>query len=380
MSGLPLEGIRILESAHQYPGPYCSLLLNGLGAEVLKLEHPSKGDPARQRPAFFQSLNCNKRSLSLDLKTLQGKVILHRLIADYDVFTEGFRPGVAKRLAMDYPTLRELNPGLIYCSITGYGQTGPASGLPGHDLNYLARSGMLNCLRDKDGDFIWPDVALGDLSAGMFAALGICAALVQRQRTGRGAYLDVAMLDSLLSLMTASLATFLETGSPRKERDPGYGIFTTSDGKDLVLGIAHEDWFWDRLAVLCGLVELKGMPALERRARKDELVAKLKQVIGQKPLAHWLAALEKADVPASTVQSMGQVLQDPQIKARGMIHETTLPGGEAMTRTGFPLKMPGGDAREASPPPEIGEHSGQVLAEMGYSPAEIAALRESGVI
>jgi crotonobetainyl-CoA:carnitine CoA-transferase CaiB-like acyl-CoA transferase len=164
---LPLEGIRVLESAHQYPGPYCGMLLADMGAEVIKVERPDGGDPARQFSLFFQSINRNKKSVTLDFKVPAAREILYRLAAQADVFTEGFRPGVASRLGLDYPTLEKVNPRLIYCSISGYGQAGPYRDRPGHDLNYQAATGMLGSFKDREGNLVTPGVAIGDLSSGM---------------------------------------------------------------------------------------------------------------------------------------------------------------------------------------------------------------------
>lgn len=179
-----------------------------LGAEIIKVEQPKVGDPARRNPGFFRGLNRNKMSITLDLKKPSAKEIMMRLIKKADVFTEGFRPGVVKRLGLDYETFNKINPRLIYCSISGYGQDGPYRDLPGHDLNYMAMAGMLDSIRDDQGNHIPPGIAIGDLSSGMFAAIGIMAALMARKRTGKGQYVDVSMFDGLLSWMTIRFGFF----------------------------------------------------------------------------------------------------------------------------------------------------------------------------
>ncbi len=376
----PLEGIRILDSAHQYPGPYCSMLLADLGAEVLKVERPGIGDPARQLPHFFQSINRNKMSLTLDLKAQAGREIFCRLVERYDVFTEGFRPEVAGRLSIDYETLRKVNPRLVYCSISGYGQEGPYRDLPGHDLNYQAMAGMLQCFRDREGNFIEPGVAIGDLSSGMFAALGILAALMGREKTGQGQYIDVSMFDGLLSWMSTYFGVFFGTGQFDRDRDPGYGIFQAQDGKAFTLGIAHEDWFWDRLCSAIGLDEYRSIQAMERRKRRIELVEKLQMVFSQKPREEWINILVGADVPVSPVQTPEQVVEDPHVHFREMIQEISLSSGVGIKQVGFPIKLSRMPQKIRIPPPELGEHTEEILEWAGYQKDEIGRFKKEGVI
>jgi crotonobetainyl-CoA:carnitine CoA-transferase CaiB-like acyl-CoA transferase len=376
-----LEDITVLEMALQYPGPYCSMLLSGLGADVIKVERPGIGDAARHRPAFFNPINRGKRSLTLDLKQAAGKDILYRLIKDCDVVTEGFRPGVASRLGIDYPTLSGLNPRLIYCSITGYGQSGPYSDLPGHDLNYMALSGMLQYLQDAQGRPILPGVAIADLSAGMFAAIGILAALNERSRTGRGRHVDVSMIDGLLSWMGTNLSLYAATGETQKQRDPGYGLFTTADGKLLALGIAHEDWFWDRLCKALRLSGLSGIPVMERALRRPELIQPLQEVFLHKSRSEWLDLLKAADVPATPVQDPADVLDDPHVKARGMAEVVTDPQGDRSVRVGFPVKFsPDEQVSPSADVPGLGEHTSDVLQSLGYAGVDIERFRSAGVI
>jgi len=376
-----LEGITVLEMALQYPGPYCSMLLSGLGAKVIKVERPDIGDPARRQPAFFNPINRGKRSLTLDLKQTASKDILYRLIKDCDVVTEGFRPGVASRLGIDYPTLGQINPHLIYCSITGFGQNGPYSDLPGHDLNYMALSGMLRYLQDAQGQPILPGVAIADLSAGMFAAIGILAALNQRHCTGKGCHVDVSMMDGLLSWMGTNLSIYANTGKTQKQRDSGYGLFTTADGKLLALGIAHEDWFWDRLCKALGLTDLSGIPVLERALRRQELIQPLQNVFLHKTRSEWLDLLKVADVPVTPVHDPCDVLDDPHVKSRGMAEILTDSQGSRSVRVGFPVKFsPVEQASPSADVPGLGEHTIDILETLGYLDDEIKRLRSSSVI
>ena len=377
---LPLEGIRVISSAHQYPGPYCTMLLGDLGAEIIKVERPVFGDPVRILPGFFESINRNKKSLTLDFKKPESRDILRRLVERSDVLTEGFRPGVAAHLGLDYETLQKINPRLICCSISGYGQKGPYHSLPGHDLNYVAMSGMLGCFRDSEGNFVKPGIEIGDLSSGMFAAIGIMAALAAREKTGHGQFVDVSMFDGLVSWMSTILGSHFAKETFHVEDDAGYGIFTASDGKPFTLGIAHEIWFWDRLCDVIGLETLKGLDAIERRVRRDELVPKLRDVFSRKTRQEWIRILLDADLPVAPVKTVEEVIQDPQVVFREMIQHKTLRPDVPSLQVDFPVKLSDTPARIRMPPPKLGEHNSEILQWLGYSPAQIEQFGRQGVI
>jgi crotonobetainyl-CoA:carnitine CoA-transferase CaiB-like acyl-CoA transferase len=378
---LPLEGIRILDSAHQYPGPYCTMLLGDLGAEVLKVERPGGGDPARQVPDFFRTINRNKRSLTLDMKSPAGREILLRLVEQYDVFTEGFRPGVTKRLGIDFETLSKINPRLIYCSISGYGQDGPFRDVPGHDLNYQSMAGMLEGFLDKDGEYITPRITVGDLSSGMFAAIGILSGLMSRQASGKGLYVDVSMFDGLVSWMSASVGMTFASGMFDFGQDAGYGIFKGADGKGFTLGIAHEDWFWQRLCSLMGLEEYANLNALERRLQRPELEEQMQAVFARKDRDDWVKRLIEADVPVAPMNDMETLPGDPQVQARKMIQDIALSSGQTIRQVSFPIQFSTCDAKKIRrPPPELGEHTEEILAEIGYSDRDVSRFRQDGVV
>ena len=379
---MPLEGIRILELAHQYPGPYCSMLLADLGAEVLKVERPGIGDPAREVPDFFKSINRNKKSVTLDLKIPAAREILYRLVERYDVFFEGYRPGVTTRLGIDYETLRKINPRLIYCSISGYGQEGPYRDLPGHDFNYMAMAGMLRCFRDGEGNVVEPGVAVGDLSSGMFAAIAVLAALMGRERTGQGHYVDVSMFDGLLSWMSTNFGMFFGTGQLEMDgfRDPGYGVFKAGKDEAFSLGVAHEDWFWDRLCKSIGMEECVGIHSEERRKRVKELREKLQTIFSKKPREEWIKILRDADVPVAPVYTPGQVLEDPHVKFRRMIQTISLPSGESLKQVSFPVRFSNEPQPIHMPPPELGEHTEEILESIGIPKDEVVQLRRRKVI
>ena len=338
------------------------------------------GDPVRQWPHFFFSINRNKRSLTVDLKTGEGREILQRIAKRCDVLTEGFRPGVTQRLGIDYETLKGLNRKLIYCSISGYGQQGPYRDLPGHDLNYQAMSGILQFFKDDEGNFVTPGVDLGDICSAMFAAIGIMAALIGREKTGEGQYIDVSMFDGLISWLSPYFGTFWGTGSLDKGSDPGYGIFKSKDKKEFALGVAHEDWFWDRLCEKLGLEKLKGTRGVERRARKKELSKVLQEAFREMRISECLRVLREADVPASPIQGLKEVTEDPQVRARELIFDMRLPSGEVIKEIGLPIKFSHMEKSMRLPPPALGEHNADILLSLGYSRGDIDYLTKRGII
>ena len=375
-----LDGIRILDSAHQYPGPYCSMLLGDLGAEIIKVERPDGGDPGRFWPGFFRSINRNKKSITLDLKKSDARDILYRLVERSDVFTEGFRPGVASRIGINYDTLQKINPRLIYCSISGYGQDGPYRDLPGHDVNYMALAGMLQEFKDKSGNITLPTIAIGDLSSGMFAVIGILTALMAREKTGKGQYIDISMFDGLVSWMSTRLGSFFANAPSEGEYDAGYGVFNASDGKAFTLGIAHENWFWDRLCSATHLYELQGLGQLERKDQREALVDKLKTTFSQKPRDEWIKILIEADVPVAPVHTVEDVVNDPHVIFREMIQDISLSSGEMNKQVNFPIKLFGTPGKIQLPPPELGEHNKDILYWLGYATEEIERFKNEGVI
>jgi crotonobetainyl-CoA:carnitine CoA-transferase CaiB-like acyl-CoA transferase len=375
-----LDGIRILDSAHQYPGPYCSMLLGDLGAEIIKVERPGVGDPAREMTGFFRSINRNKKSMTLDLKKPGAKEILYRLVERSDVFIEGFRPGVARRIGIDYDTLKGINPRLIYCSISGYGQQGPYRDRPGHDLNYMAIAGMLEAFKDGSGNIMAPGVAIGDLSSGMFAVIGILAALLAREKTGKGQSIDLSMVDGLVSWMSTRLGSYFANAPSELGYDAGYGVFRASDGKAFTLGIAHENWFWDRLCSAADLDELQGLGPPERRKQRETLVKKLQTAFSKKPRDEWIKILVEADVPVAPVHTMEDAVKDPHLIFREMILDISLSSGETNKQVTFPIKLSETPGKIRLPPPALGEHNQDILRWLGYSTGEIERFKKEGVL
>lgn len=344
----PLDGIRILCLAEQYPGPYATMLLADLGAEVVIVERPQGGDPARAFPSFHGALNRNKRAITVDLKTAEGKARLERLIAEADVFMEGYRPGTISRLGFGPERLRAAYPGLVYVSISGFGQDGPQRDRPAHDLSYQTMAGLLFNLTAGTGHEVPSEVAIGDLSSGLFAALGIVTALFARTRTGEGSYLDVSMTDGLVSLMSVFLAGALN-GAENADigAEPAYALFTCGDGKRLSLSIAHEDWFWRSLCGLLGLPQHGDLVRAQRVARAVALRRDIAAALAAQPRDHWAAALDEAGIPWGPVNSLDEVIAEQQFVTRGLFvtaTQDTAPGTRYVRQpllfdgVAFPLK------------------------------------------
>jgi crotonobetainyl-CoA:carnitine CoA-transferase CaiB-like acyl-CoA transferase len=381
-----LDGYRVISMAEQYPGPYCTMLLADMGADVILVERPGRGDPARGPDGMsdhFAAISRNKRSMTVDAKTEEGRAIVRRLVEGADVLVEGFRPGVMARLGLDYPALRAVNERLVYCSISGYGQDGPYRDRPGHDLSYQALAGVL-ASHIPAGEFTGrPGVAIGDLSSAMFAALGILAALLARQATGRGQYIDVSMTDGLVSWMGTALTALLnrragEEPGPRLG-EPAYGVFRCADEKYLTLSIAHEDHFWRNL---CGVLERPDLAELsgsERRARREELTRWCAEALSTRPRDHWVELLTRADVAAGPVYSLGEVVRDPHLVGRGLFGRLG-EDPDAPAYVNQPLRFSDTPATVRRPPPRLGEHTEEILAELGYGPDAVGALRSQSVI
>lgn len=375
MAFLPLAGRRVLSLAQQLPGPYCGLLLAELGADVVLVEQIPGGDPARIFPALFAAANRGKRSVALDLKNPAGRAAFDQLVATADAVLEGFRPGVAQRLGIDHDRLVALRPGLVSCSISGYGQDGPAATLPGHDISYQARAGAVV---DGSGNIGGNSLPVADLASATFAALGVVAALLEQSQPGApaaGRRLDVSMTESVLSWNSIAIASALagmgrRIDSPASE--PAYGIFETADGW-VTVSIAHEDHFWRALCEALGRPELGGLRGDERRSRAGELRPWIESTLRLKPSEEWLGILEPAGVPAGRVNTPVATLDDPLFNAR-----------EAFVRDGdrvevrVPLRTADGPAPVGGPPPAVGADTRSCLLEAGLSERDIDDLVASG--
>jgi crotonobetainyl-CoA:carnitine CoA-transferase CaiB-like acyl-CoA transferase len=395
----PLAGIRVLDLSLQLPGPFCTMMMADHGADVVKVDEPAPrvrnpfaGEEWGQSPAD-RYLNRGKRSLTLNLKTEEGKTIFRALAMHADVVVEGFRPGVARRLGVEYETLSAANPRLVYCSISGYGQTGPMRSVAGHDINYISFAGILGlCGREGSPPAI-PPVQIGDLFGGALMALsGILMALHSRQVTGRGRWVDVSMTDGALSMLSIHAAAVL-AGIPSPERGnmiltgmfPCYETYRCACGGYMSVG-PLEAWFWDDFLKAIGREDLAGLQYAtgEEGARAK---AELSRVFLGKTRDEWVTFFAGEDICVSPVLTLSEALSHPQARARGMVVEVESPFGGRDRQPGRPLKFRGpgeggADLPEEPPrrPPRLGEHDEEILAELGYRDAQIADLREKGVI
>jgi crotonobetainyl-CoA:carnitine CoA-transferase CaiB-like acyl-CoA transferase len=380
----PLDGLRVVSMAEQYPGPYCTLLLADMGADVILVERPGAGDPSRGPGGmsdFFAALNRNKRSIAINLKAEEGREACRRLIAKADVFLEGFRPGTMERRGLGDDALKEANPRLIYCSLSGFGQSGPYRLRPAHDVSFQGIAGLLANLIDRGSFADRPSVAIGDLSSGMFAAIGILAALYARERTGRGQYVDVAMADGLVSWMTAALTPVINGNRGFDfSGGAGYGVYRAADGKYLTLSVAMEPHFWRNLWQTVGRPDLAEISFIDRLQRNEELEGILQEAFLTKSRDEWVALLAAGDVPSGPVLSLEEVAQDPQLRERGMIVEWEAPDGRKLGMVSHPLQFSETPASIRRLAPALAEHTDEILREAGFDGAEVVRLREAGAI
>lgn len=354
-------GVRVLSLAEQYPGPFATLMLADLGADVILVERPNGGDPSRAFPAVFRSLARNKRSITIDLKEERGRRQLVELVRTSDVLLEGFRPGTMNRLGVGYETLREANPRLIYASISGFGQDGPYRERTAHDLSLQAIAGHLF---DRVGtaDQSVPRIAYGDLSSGMFAAFAIAAALFARERSGEGTAVDISMADGLVAQMAAYLSPAM-IGEPAFEilGEPAYGIFATSDARAITLSIAHEDHFW---RALCDLMEMEDAASLGSRERLADAVALRERIVvavARRPLAEWTMILDGHSIPWSPVNSLQNVLDDVHFRERNLFASVATEDGQLEHHVMQPVKFSTWDSELRRAAPRLGEHNDEIL-------------------
>lgn len=388
-----LEGIRVLDLTRLLPGAFCSQMMGDLGADVIKIEQPGVGDYNREwhprhlhESGSFLLLNRNKRSLTLDLKNAAGKDTILRLVESADVLMEGFRPGVMERLGLSYDALCEINPRLIYCSISGYGQDGPYRLKPGHDLNYMAEAGALQLFGKADEGPIVPGLSIADVGGGsQMAITGILAALFARTHTGRGQYIDVSMHDGVISWLALHGAEYLFGGieprggeQPYIGQAPCYNVYRCADGKFVALGIIEEH-FWHRLCDHLDLEEERNRqwPSGDDAERQRQLLAR---IFARQTRDEWVTELEPVDIPFGPVLGMEETFSNPHVLHREMLIHVDHPREGTIPQLGFPVKYSGTPCAIHAPPPMLGEHSDAILAEIGYSAEEIAAMRAQGVI
>ncbi len=393
----PLRGIRVLDLSRVLAGPFCSMTLADLGAEVIKVEMPGSGDDTRAYPpyigkqsSYFMSTNRNKKSITLDLKAKEGQEILHRLASKSDVFIENFRPGVTSRLAADYETLKRINPRLIYCSISSFGQTGPYSEKPGYDLIIQGMGGLMGITGEPNGPPVRVGVAITDLGAGMWATIAILAALKARERDGAGQYIDISLMDGSISWMTYVAGNYFATGKapPRMgSAHPSivpYQAFVASDGKSILLGGGNDRLFASTCEGL-GLADLTKDPRYisndKRVQNRDSLIPLLEKRFKEKPRDEWISVLEGLGVPVAPVYTIDEIFADEQVLHRGILIEMDHPELGRIKQIAPAIRMSSTPCVVEAPPPLLSEHTNKILSELvGLNEEEIKSLRARGVV
>jgi formyl-CoA transferase/CoA:oxalate CoA-transferase len=392
---LPLEGIRVLDFTRVMSGPFATMLLGDLGADVIKIEPPGGDDTRGWGPpwiggdsAYFMSANRNKRSMIIDLKKLEGREIVKKLVEKSDVVVENFRPGVAEQLGISYDNLSKINPRIIYCSISGFGQSGPHRDKPGYDLIALAMSGLMSITGEPNRPPVKFGVPIADLTTALFAALSIVSALYWREKTGRGQYIDMALLDAQVLLLSHQAFNYFATGEePRRmgSAHPNivpYQAFETSDGY-IIVTVGSEK-LWEQFCKAIGRPDLIENPKFRTNAdrviNREELIEELERVFKPKPTRFWIEELEKAGVPAAPILTVGQVLNDEYVRYRGMVLEIEHPEAGVIKMLGTPFKMSVTPGVVRSPPPTRGQHTFEILRELGFDDEEIIELKSKHVV
>jgi crotonobetainyl-CoA:carnitine CoA-transferase CaiB-like acyl-CoA transferase len=391
----PLDDLLVVDLTRALAGPYCTMMLADLGARVVKVEAPQGGDDTRGwgppfydgESAYFLSINRNKQSLALNLKAARGRELLLRLIRRADVLVENFRPGTMQRLGLGYPAVHEIAPRLVYCSISGFGQTGPYRERAAYDLIVQGMGGLMGITGEPDGAPMRVGVAIADICAGMFAAYGILAALHIRGRTGQGQWVDASMLDGQVAWMTYMAANYFATGdNPPRVGSAHinlvpYQPFPTRDG--FVNVAVGSEGLWHKF---CDALDIPfaGDPRFatnaDRVRNRGPLLELLMPLFARRTTAEWVERLLQAGVPAGPIYRMNEVMDDPQVRHRDMVVEVAHPRAGRIRVNGVPVKFSETPGGVVTSPPTLGEHSEVVAGELGYDPAEIAGLRRDGVI
>jgi crotonobetainyl-CoA:carnitine CoA-transferase CaiB-like acyl-CoA transferase len=390
-----LSGLRVVDLTRILAGPFCSMLLADMGAEVIKIETPGGGDPVRRQGViheglswYFAGFNRNKRSITLNLRQPEGRAVLEKLIAGSDVLVENFRPGVLPAMGFGQAWLNALNPALVYCNLTGFGTSGPYRDRPSFDFVAQAMSGFMSVTGEPDGAPMRAGPPIADLVAGLYGALGICAALVRRGRTGHGETVGASLNNGMISMLGFLAANYFATGEPplRTGNDHAivapYGLFRTKDGA--VALAPSQEQSYQRLVDALGMPELRDEPRFRTNELRVEnrraINAAIEERLESGTSDHWIEKLNAAGVPCDRVMSLPEVFADPQTIDQEMVVRADHPGHGEVSMLGFPIKFTEAPCRLRHPAPDLGADTDKVLRELGYSPEEITRLREAGAI
>jgi crotonobetainyl-CoA:carnitine CoA-transferase CaiB-like acyl-CoA transferase len=396
---LALEGIRIIDISRTGPTAFCTMILADMGAEVIKVETPretagpylgaSVSPLASEEGEFetaYKAINRNKKSVAINLKSTEGQEIFYRLAKVADVVVEGFRPGVVKRLGIDYPTVSELNPRIIYCSISGYGQDGPYANFPGHDPNYISHAGVLGLIGKKGEPPVLPLNIAGDWVGGaLYPTIGILLALLARDRTGQGQYIDISMTDGALSLLVMFISEYFQKGIVPEQgssfitgANPFIGVCQTKDEKYITFA-PLEPQFWENLCRALGREDF--IPyQWATGEKKDEVLKAFQEVFLTKNRDEWFSELIKKDIPVGKVYSLDEVFNDPQIIHRRMVEEVEHAKLGKVKQMGIPIKLSHTPGQIRNFAPLLGQHSSEIFKELGYSVAELESFRQRKII
>ena len=391
-----LEGIKVLDLSRALAGPYCTMMLADMGAEVIKLEMPGRGDDSRSwgppfvegESAYFMSINRNKKSITLNMKSEKSTEIIHRLIKQSDVLVENFRPGAMERLGLGYEQVKKMNSGIIYCSISGFGQDGPYRMLPGFDQVLQGMGGLMSITGEPGGPPIKVGVAIADIAGGMFASYGIVAALYNREKTGKGQAVDISLLDSQVAWLTYRAGAYFASGEVPQPVGSGHPVIVPYQAfktKDVYINIAvGNDQLWERFCKAVGLEKVMNDPKFATNAKRvenrEEIVKIIGDLIAAKNGEEWLNILTDAGVPCGPIYTVDKIFSDPQVLHRQMLQELDHPKVGTIKVAGTPVKLSDTPGEVKSAPPVLGQHTQEILTQLGYSDKDVTKLKEENVI